>query len=90
MDTFTLQITLPDSLKPFVETQVSEGGYASAAEYIRSMLEQDQQRQAQDRLEDLLLQGLNSGPPTPIVPEDWAAMRARLRQQFGGLSSQAG
>ena len=53
----TITISLPDSLKAFVETEVDTKGYGNVSEYFRTLL-RDAQAKAQDaRLEALLLEG---------------------------------
>jgi antitoxin ParD1/3/4 len=78
-----MNISLPDSMKHFIEGQVAAGGYSSASEYVRALVRADQQRQAKARLETLLLEALDSGDATTMTPEDWDAIRreglARLR-----------
>ena len=50
----TMNISLPESLKAFVDGQVSQRGYSSSCEYVRELIRKDQDRQ---RLRDLLLEG---------------------------------
>ena len=59
----TLNISLPDSMRAFVEQKVSQGAYSTASEYIRQLVRDDQKHAAQERLEVLLLEGIESGPP---------------------------
>lgn len=69
----TITISLPDSLKAFVETEVDTKGYGNVSEYFRTLL-RDAQAKAQDaRLEALLLEGLAS----QAIPLD-AAFRTAL------------
>jgi antitoxin ParD1/3/4 len=79
----TMNISLPDSMKHFIEGQVAAGGYSSASEYVRALVRAEQHRQAKARLETLLLEALDSGDATTMTPEDWDAIRreglARLR-----------
>ena len=74
----SLNISLPSSLKEFVEIQVQESGFSTPSEYIRSLVRDDQKRRAEEKLEALLLEGLNSGEPIEITPEYWEKKRARL------------
>jgi antitoxin ParD1/3/4 len=79
----TMNISLPDTLKHFIDAQVAAGGYSSASEYVRALVRDDQKRQARVRLETLLLEALDSGDPTVMTKADWDAIRreglARLR-----------
>ncbi len=70
----TMNISLPESLKTFVEDQVSDRGFATGSEYIRELIRRDQSRQ---KLRNLLLEGANSAPG-PIADDDYfAKLRAR-------------
>ncbi|BBD66917.1 hypothetical protein NIES4072_58050 [Nostoc commune NIES-4072] len=44
-----IQISLPESMKVFVEEQVAKGGYSSASEYLQELIFQDQQRKGQQK-----------------------------------------
>lgn len=74
----SLNISLPQSLKDYIENQVSAGGYSTPSEYLRELLRQDQKQRTEDRLEALLLDGLNSGAPIEITPEYWETKRRQL------------
>ena len=74
----SLNISLPSSLKEFVETQVQESGFSTPSEYIRNLVRDDQKRRAEEKLEALLLEDLNSGEPIEITPEYWEKKRAQL------------
>ena len=74
----SLNISLPQSLKDYVEDRVSVGGYSTPSEYLRELLRQDQKQRTEDKLETLLLEGLESGEPIEITPEFWENKRKRL------------
>ena len=74
----SLNISLPQSLKDFVETQVADSGFSTPSEYVRALLRNDQKQRAEERLEALLLAGLDSGKPLEITPEYWEAKRKKL------------
>jgi antitoxin ParD1/3/4 len=50
----TMNISLPDTLKTFVDQQVEGCGYGTSSEYIRELIRKDQDRQ---NLRQLLLDG---------------------------------
>ncbi|GAB4363866.1 MAG: type II toxin-antitoxin system ParD family antitoxin [Bryobacter sp.] len=79
----SLNISLPQILKDFVEQQVEKGGYSTPSEYIRELLREDQKRRAEERLEALLLAGLNSGDPVEITPDYWERKRKELIARQG-------
>jgi len=70
----SMNISLPDPLKKFVDGQIAEGRYSSVSEYIRELIRADEKRKAEERLETLLLEGLNSDE-TVFTREDWDAIR---------------
>jgi len=78
MELTSLNISLPQSLKDYVENQVRDSGYSTPSEYVRSLLREDQKRRAQEKLEALLLEGLESGKPIEIKPEYWETKRRQL------------
>ena len=78
MSLASLNISLPQSLKDYVEAQVKEGGYSTPSEYVRQLVRQDQKQRAEQKLEALLLEGLNSGEPIEITPEYWERKRRQL------------
>lgn len=65
----TMNISLPDVMKAFVDEQVESGAYGSASEYVRELVRRDQKERAENRLETLLLEGLESGDPIPLNEE---------------------
>ena len=79
----TKNIALPESMKHFVQERVTEGGYSSVSEYIRELIRADQKRQAQERIDALLLEGLDSGKPVAVTPEYWEEKKRRLGERLG-------
>jgi len=77
----TMNISLPDSMRTFIDQKVAEGGYSTASEYIRQLVREDQKRAAQSRLESLLMEGLESGPPREMTPQDWKNLRRNLLER---------
>jgi antitoxin ParD1/3/4 len=54
----TMNISLPDPLKEFVDAQIASGRYSSASEYVRMLIREDEKHRAEEKLETLLLEGL--------------------------------
>ena len=70
----TMNVSLPDELKTFVDSQVNTGGYGSTSEYVRDLI-----RRAQDRehLRSALLEGASS--PVAATADDYLeTLRARI------------
>ncbi|MHB1034212.1 MAG: type II toxin-antitoxin system ParD family antitoxin [Pirellulales bacterium] len=74
----TLNIALPATLKEYVLKQVSEGGYSTASEYVRELIRSDQKRKERDRLEHLVLEGLEGGASKEMTADDWAELKRRV------------
>jgi antitoxin ParD1/3/4 len=83
----TMNISLPDEMKEFIETQMSHEGYASASEYLRTLIREAQKRQARQELEAKLLEGLQS-PASEMTDADWSALRERIYERSPELRSQ--
>jgi antitoxin ParD1/3/4 len=56
----TVTISLPDSLKAFIDSQLATKGYGNVSEYFRTLLREAQAKEEEARLEVLLLEGLSS------------------------------
>ena len=57
----TVTISLPETLKTFIDEQLATKGYGNVSEYFRSLLRDAQERDEDARLEALLLEGLAAG-----------------------------
>jgi|SRR5579859_5500523 len=77
----TMNISLPDPMKQYVEEQVAAGAYSSASEYIRELVRADQKRQAKEQLEQVLLSALDSGDPIEATSEWWSSLRQEIRER---------
>lgn len=80
----TMNISLPDPLKKFVDQQIDQGRYSSVSEYVRELIRADEKRKAQDQLEARLLEGLNS-PDSELTPAEWAAIRREALTRLKAL-----
>ena len=73
----TVTISLPESLKAFVENQLASKGYGNVSEYFRSLLRDAQEQEENARLEALLVEGLaTGGKDIPITDEFWKTLKA--------------
>ena len=77
----TINISLPDPLKDFVDHQIAEGRYSSVSEYIRELIREDEKRRAEERLEALLLEGLES-EESVLTRGDFEAIRREALAQL--------
>jgi antitoxin ParD1/3/4 len=78
----TLNISLPDTMKDFIQEQIQKGGYSTASEYLRYLVRQEQKRVAQAKLDTMLLEGLNSGESIEINDLWWEQMKTELVDNF--------
>tara|TARA_R110002073_G_scaffold184726_1_gene343225 strand:- start:837 stop:1277 length:441 start_codon:yes stop_codon:yes gene_type:complete len=74
-DMSTMNISLPDVMKSFVDEQVSSRGYGTSSEYVRDLIRKDQDRQ---NLRVLLLEGANSEPGPPADKAQFESLHARV------------
>ncbi len=77
----TMNISLPDSLKSFVDEQVTERGFGTSSEYVRELIRKDQDRQ---RLRGLLLDGAASEAGATADADWFETLRDRVRQRARG------
>ena len=76
----SMNISLPEPLKEFVDGQIAAGRYSSASEYVRELIREDEKRKAEERLEALLLEGLE-GEETAMTSADWKDIRKEALAQ---------
>ena len=76
-----MNISLPDSLKEFVDEQVSRRGYGTSSEYLRELIRRDQDRL---RLRDLMLEGATSAPAAAADGVYFDGLRERVRRRATG------
>jgi antitoxin ParD1/3/4 len=80
----TMNISLPETLKTFVDTQVVQRGYGTSSEYVRELIRKDQDRL---QLREKLLAGASSSPTTPVDSAYFDRLRDRVRQATAAASS---
>jgi antitoxin ParD1/3/4 len=73
----TMNISLPDTLKAFVDEQVNQRGYGTSSEYVRELIRKDQDRL---HLRDLLLAGAASAPTSAVDAAYFEDLRKKVRQ----------
>ena len=74
----TMNISLPETLRSFVDSQVSEGSYGSSSEYVRELLRKEKDRV---RLRELIMAG-GASPlnEKPLDAEYFESYRRRARE----------
>lgn len=76
----TMNISLPDALKSFVDAQVRAHGFGSSSEYVRGLIRRDLER---ERLRGLLLEGATSEPAVTADDAWFRDLRARVGADRG-------
>jgi len=73
----TMNVSLPDPMREWVEAQIKGGEYANASDYIRDLIRHDQRRR--QSLEAAIQEGLESGRSPRKAEDVMAAAKARPR-----------
>lgn len=75
----TMNISLPDEMKTWVDGQAGRGRFSDASEYVRDLIRRDRERQlAIETLQSAITEGLESGPPQPF---DATEFKLRMRDR---------
>ncbi|HZL34989.1 MAG TPA: type II toxin-antitoxin system ParD family antitoxin [Tepidisphaeraceae bacterium] len=90
----TMNVSLPQPLKRYVDRRVSSGIYSSASEFvreaIREKLERDRERkEARSALAAKLIDGLDSGAAVPFTKGFFEKNKAALNNRYGGGSKRS-
>lgn len=73
----TVTISLPESLKAFIDEQLEIKGYGNVSEYFRTLLREAKEREEEARLEALLVEGLTTGgDDIPLTRDFWKDLKA--------------
>ena len=80
--TTSMNISLSTGLREFVKKRVNKDAYSNASSYVRDLIMQDKKKFAQERLENLILEAIQSGEATPMTDDDWDDMRASVRARI--------
>ncbi|MEO5338843.1 MAG: type II toxin-antitoxin system ParD family antitoxin [Magnetospirillum sp. WYHS-4] len=73
----TMNVSLPDPMREWVEAQIKGGEYANASDYIRDLIRHDQRRHQE--LRAAIAEGLESGRSPRKAEDIMKAAKARLR-----------
>lgn len=75
----TMNISLPDPMKSWVEAQAKSGRFANSSDYVRDLIRRDRNRsEAIVELQSAIDEGLASGPAAPL---DRETFKAQMRTQ---------
>ena len=74
----TMNISLPDPMKSWVENQSKSGRYANSSDYVRDLIRRDRARhEAITEIQSAIDEGLASGPTAPL---DATTFKAQMRR----------
>ena len=74
-----LNIILPEQVHGFLEEQATAAGFNTASEYVYHLVLREQERLAQqERVEALLLEGIEGGEPIAVTDDWWNQKRTQL------------
>jgi antitoxin ParD1/3/4 len=75
----TMNVSLPDPMKAWVEDQAKGGKYGNASDYVRDLIRKDQDRQNKiAQFQKLISDGIESGMSTRTMEELLLEARARM------------
>jgi antitoxin ParD1/3/4 len=83
-DLTTMNVSLPRAQREFVDAAARDTGCTTTSEYVRRLISDAQRRAEQERLERLLIEGLESGQVSELNAEYFEAKRERLRARDRG------
>lgn len=75
----TMNISLPDTLKQFVDQQVATAGYGTSSEYVRELIRRDQER---SKLRNLLLEGAQSASSGFADEKYFSGLRSGIKKHL--------
>jgi antitoxin ParD1/3/4 len=77
----TINISLPEAMTLFIQSQIAQGNYSTVSEYIEHLIAREQQKATKEKIEPMLLSGLDSGEP--IIPTDdwWEKKRTEMLEK---------
>ncbi|WP_128911126.1 type II toxin-antitoxin system ParD family antitoxin [Granulicella sibirica] len=76
-------IYLPEDVQAVVDAEVRELKLSGAAEYVSRLIRQEQKRRAKEQLENLVIEGIESGDEVEMTAESWRELRLELHRQAG-------
>ena len=83
-----VNISLPDQMRQYIDERIREGEYNTTSEYFRDLIRDDQKRRAGERLETLLLRGLES-PASEWTQDDVDHIKNAVRERLAAKQKNA-
>ncbi len=85
----SVNISLPEDLREWVEEQVRSGGYGTVSEFFRELLREAQKQQTRDAIDRKLLAALESGESVPVTSENWKQLRKGAKKRLARKTEHA-
>ncbi len=83
----TMNISVPDPMKEWVQSQVNTGSYANTSDYVRDLIRQDQENTGKiQALRQALIDGEKSGDAGELNME---AIRRKAKKRVGLIPKNA-
>jgi antitoxin ParD1/3/4 len=76
-----VNILLPDQMTQYIDERISDGSYNTAGEYLRELIREDQKRRSAERVEAMLVRGLES-PISEWTKDDAGRMKGQVRERL--------
>ena len=74
----TMNVSIPDPMKEWVESQIKGGHYSNASDYVRDLIRRDQEyKDKRETLINALIAGEKSGVSKRTIDEIWKDVKAR-------------
>lgn len=86
MATSTLNISLPDTMRRYVENKIATEGYGTISEYVRELIRADQ-RTENTRFDTLIAEAYASGKPSPLTKADFDEARRIVKERITARKS---
>lgn len=81
----TMNVSLPDQMKEWIEQQTKGGRYSNASDYVRDLIRRDQDRAAKvAAMQRFVTEGLESGAPEDF---DFEEFLVHMRDKHAGKSA---
>lgn len=72
---------LSEAARRFLDEHAALEGHADADAYVRWLVREERKRKAREKLEAMLMEGLNSGPPIEVTEEFWEQLRRDVAER---------
>lgn len=72
----SMNISIPTALRQRLEDKLARQAYGSASEYVRQLIRQDLERDAREKVEALVLEGVHSKNRIKVTPKWWEEKEA--------------